>query len=183
MTLASQGCFRTRLSRETCKSTSGDMLIIFGDRTYVPISWTCKKQTAISHSSTESVDAGLRMEGLSAAFYLMERVGDVASLTGGDSSYTQLLTEQPQSTDHVPSNTEVSKKALSIVLKNKEAVIKMIIKCKCLYVRHVFETFRVDFCLFFERLQHIRSLCEHTWKNRMRTFSPRVLLPFLSGMT
>ena len=39
-------------------------------RTLVPVSWMCKKQTSVSHSSTESeiisLDAGLRMDGLSA---------------------------------------------------------------------------------------------------------------------
>ena len=42
----------------------------FGSQTCVPISWTCKKQTAVSHSSTEaeviSLNAGWRMEGLPA---------------------------------------------------------------------------------------------------------------------
>ena len=27
---------------------------VFGSRTFVPISWMCKKQTSVSHSSTES---------------------------------------------------------------------------------------------------------------------------------
>ena len=40
------------------------LLCIFGSHTFVPISWMCKKQTSVSHSSTESeivsVDAGLR---------------------------------------------------------------------------------------------------------------------------
>ena len=48
-------------------STSGGVLCIFGSRTYVSISWMCKKQTSVSHSSTESeiisLDAGLRMDG------------------------------------------------------------------------------------------------------------------------
>ena len=39
---------------------------IFGSHTFVPISWTYKKQTSVSHSSTEaeiiSLDAGLRMD-------------------------------------------------------------------------------------------------------------------------
>ena len=52
------------------KSTSGRILCIFGSWTFVPISWMCKKQTSVSHSSTEaeviSLDAGLRMDGLSA---------------------------------------------------------------------------------------------------------------------
>ena len=55
---------------EDSKSTSGGILFIFGSRTFVPISWMCKKQTPVSHSSTESeiisLDAGLRMDGTSA---------------------------------------------------------------------------------------------------------------------
>ena len=49
---------------EDSKPTSGGILCIFGSLTFVPISWTCKKQTSDSHSSTEaeviSLDAGLR---------------------------------------------------------------------------------------------------------------------------
>ena len=54
---------------EDSKSTSGGTLCIFGSHTF-PISWMCKKQTAVSHSSTESenisLDAGLRLDGLPA---------------------------------------------------------------------------------------------------------------------
>ena len=39
---------------EDSKSTSGGVLCIFGSRTFVPISWMCKKQTSVSHISTES---------------------------------------------------------------------------------------------------------------------------------
>ena len=39
---------------EDSKPTSGGTLCIFGSHTFVPISWMCKKQTAVSHSSTES---------------------------------------------------------------------------------------------------------------------------------
>ena len=39
---------------EDSKSTSGGTLCVFGSRTFVPISWMCEKQTAVSHSSTES---------------------------------------------------------------------------------------------------------------------------------
>jgi hypothetical protein len=50
------------------KSTSGCLLAIVGPSTYVPLSWICKKQTAVSHSTSESeviaMDAGVRMEGL-----------------------------------------------------------------------------------------------------------------------
>ena len=37
---------------EGSKSASGWVLCIFGSHTFVPISWTCKKQTSVSHSST-----------------------------------------------------------------------------------------------------------------------------------
>ena len=52
------------------KSTSGRTLCVFGSETFVPKSWMCKKQTAVSHSSTESEiisqDTGLRLDGLPA---------------------------------------------------------------------------------------------------------------------
>ena len=50
-------CFRTLTLREILKipkSTSGGTLCVFGSHTFVPISWMCKKQTSVSHSSTES---------------------------------------------------------------------------------------------------------------------------------
>ena len=63
--------FKTLISweiLEDSKSTSGGTLCFFGSHTFVPISWMCKKQTAVSHSSTESeiisLDAGLRLDGL-----------------------------------------------------------------------------------------------------------------------
>ena len=55
---------------EDSKSTFGGLLCIFGSHTFVPISWMCKKQTSVSHSSTKaeiiSLDAGLRMDGIPA---------------------------------------------------------------------------------------------------------------------
>ena len=55
---------------EDLKSTSGGTLCVFGSHTFVPISWMCKKQTSVSHSSTESeiisLDTGLRLDGLPA---------------------------------------------------------------------------------------------------------------------
>ena len=55
---------------EDSKSTSGGTLCVFGSHTFVPISWRCKKQTSVSHTSTESeiisLDAGLRLDGIPA---------------------------------------------------------------------------------------------------------------------
>ena len=59
---------------EDSKSTSGErseeVFNVLGSRTFVPISGMCKKQTSVSHRSTESeiisLGAGLRMDGLPA---------------------------------------------------------------------------------------------------------------------
>ena len=55
---------------ENSESTSGGTLCVIGSHTFVPISSMCKKQTAVSHSSTESeiisLDTGLRLDGLPA---------------------------------------------------------------------------------------------------------------------
>ena len=55
---------------EDSKSTSGGILCIFGSHTFVPVSWMCKTQTSVSHTSTESeiisLDAGLRLDGIPA---------------------------------------------------------------------------------------------------------------------
>ena len=57
---------------EDSKSTLGWILCIFGSHTFAPISWMCKKQTSVSHSSKDteaeivSLDAGLRMDGIPA---------------------------------------------------------------------------------------------------------------------
>ena len=60
---------------EDSKSTSGGTLQILKSRTLVLLSWMCKKQTSVSHSSTESevisLDAGLRMDGWTPCSRLM----------------------------------------------------------------------------------------------------------------
>ena len=60
------------------KSTSGGLLCVLGSHTFDPISWMCKKQSAVSHSSAESeifsLDAGFRVDGFST---LEVRVGNV----------------------------------------------------------------------------------------------------------
>ena len=52
---------------EGSKSTSEGILCIFGSRTFVLMSWVCKRQKSESHNSTESeiisLDARLRMDG------------------------------------------------------------------------------------------------------------------------
>ena len=61
---------------EDSKSTSGGTLCVFGSHTFVPISWMCEKQTAVSHSSTESeiisLDTELRLDGLPALCWSLD---------------------------------------------------------------------------------------------------------------
>ena len=52
------------------KSTFGGALCVFESHVFVPMSWMCKEQTSVSHSSTESeiisLDAGFRLDGIRA---------------------------------------------------------------------------------------------------------------------
>ena len=127
---------------EDSKSTSGGTLCVFGSHTFVPISWMCKKQTAVSHSSTESeiisLDTGLRLFGL-----LALELWDLNVSVFGNISHVSDRTGQPvngenkshnkidamQDIDVVPSNVQsASREALLYVLEDNEAVIKMIMK-------------------------------------------------------
>ena len=70
------------------KSTSDAILVIVGPNTRVPFAWICKKQGAVSHSSSEaeiiSLEASLRIEGLP-ALLLWDLVIGVRS-AGGNST-------------------------------------------------------------------------------------------------
>ena len=50
------------------KSTTGGVVCLVGPNTFVPLTWICKKQGAVSHSSTEAeiiaLDTMIRLEGL-----------------------------------------------------------------------------------------------------------------------
>ena len=50
-------CFKTLTLQEILRIQNLHQVehcAIFGSHAFVPISWMCKKQTAVSHSSTES---------------------------------------------------------------------------------------------------------------------------------
>ena len=130
---------------EDSKSTSGGTLCVFGSHTFVPISWMCKKQTSVYHSSTESeiisLDTGLRLDGLPAL-----EVWDLIVSVLGNVSRVSDRSGKPESDDHkhhkshnkidvmkdtdaVPSNVQSARQeALLYVFEDNEAVIKMIIK-------------------------------------------------------
>ena len=82
---------------EDSKSKSGGVLCILGSRTFAQISWMCKKQTSVSHSSTESgimsLAAGLRMDGL-LALDLWDLVIEVLGTTHRIPKPTQACTRE-----------------------------------------------------------------------------------------
>ena len=116
----------------------------FGSHTLVPISWMCKKQTSVSHSSTESeivsLDARLRLDGIPALDFwdqiisvlgnriqTPERPGRLVIID--KSQRSQGKTNVLNNIDCVPSNVQSSRQeALLYVFEDNEAVIKMIIK-------------------------------------------------------
>lgn len=67
------------------KSSTGAILCLVGPNTFVPVTWICKKQTAVSHSSTEAeviaLDTAVRLEGLP-WLALWERVTEVFAGSG-----------------------------------------------------------------------------------------------------
>ena len=129
----------------------------------------CKKQTAVSHSSTESeiisLDTGLRLDGLPA----LELWDLIVSVLGHISRVSD-RSEKPESDDHkhhkshnkidamkdidsVPSNVQsASREALLYVFEDNEAVIKMIMKGRSPTMRHVSRTHRVALDWLFDRI-------------------------------
>ena len=151
---------------EDSKSTFGGTLCVFGSHTFVPISWMCKKQTSVCHSSTESeiisLDTGLRLDGLFALelwdlivsvfgniSHISDRTGQLVN--GKNKSHNRI--DVVQDIDSVPSNVQsASREALLYVFEDNEAVIKMILKGRSLTMRHVSRTHRVALDWLFDRI-------------------------------
>ena len=131
---------------------------------FVPISWMCKTQTSVSHSSTESeivsLDAGLRLYGIP-DLDLWDLISAVLRKTNqhqteqGDLLKNKHEVRSPPHTIYkrkqsqrvindldnvgfIPSNVQSShQEALLYVFEDNEAVIKMIIKGRSPTMRHV----------------------------------------------
>ena len=137
---------------EDSKSTSGGTLCVLGSHTFVPISWMCKKQTSVSHSSTESkiisLDAGLRLDGI-LAFDLWDLIVSVL----GNTTQNRIERRDPllnKSEACSPPHTIHKRKQSQRVIN--EAVIKMIIKGRSPTMRHVSRTHRVSLDWLFARI-------------------------------
>ena len=146
------------------KSTSGVFLAIVGQNTFVPITWICKKQGAVSHSSSEaeviSLDTGVRLEGIP-ALSLWDQVIEVfegkkknkANLKPGATRARGVtpVHETLANVDFVPpSLPPLTGKGSLIILEDNEAVIKMTVKGRSPNLRHVARTHRVDLDFLFD---------------------------------
>ena len=125
----------------------------------------CKKQTSVSHCSTESeiisLDTGLRLGGIPAldswdlivsAFGNISHVSDGTGqpVNGKNKSYNKI--DVVHDLDLVPSNVQsASREALLYVFEDNEAVIKMIMKGRSPTMRHV-RTHRVALDWLFDRI-------------------------------
>ena len=119
----------------------------------------CKKQTSVSHSSTEceiiSLDTGLRLDGLPA----LELWDLIVSVLGNVSHISEWKNKSHNKIDvmkdieSVPSNVQsASREALLYVFEDNEAVIKMIMKGRSPTMRHVSRTQRVALDWLFDRI-------------------------------
>ena len=129
----------------------------------------CKKQTAVSHSSTESesisLDTGLRLDGLPALELwdlIVSVLGNVSRVSDGSGKPESDVHKRQKShskndvvhdIDLVPSNVQsASREALLYVFEDNEAVIKMIMKGRSPTMRHVSRTHRVALDWLFDRI-------------------------------
>ena len=151
---------------EDSKSTFEETLCVFGSHTFVPTSSMCKKQTAVSHSSTESeiisLDTGLRLDGLTALELwdlIVSVLGNISDRTGQPESDVHKHHKSHnkfdviKDIDLVPSNVQsANREALLFVFEDNEAVIKMIMKGRNPTMRHVSRTHRVALDWLFDRI-------------------------------
>ena len=129
----------------------------------------CKKQTSVSHSSTESeiisLDTGLRLDGLPAlelwdlivsVLGNVSRVSDNSAKPESDAHKLQKSHSKidvVKDIDLVPSNVQsANHEALLYVFEDNEAVIKMILKGRSPTMRHVSRTHRVALDWLFDRI-------------------------------
>ena len=129
----------------------------------------CKKQTSVSHSSTESeiisLDTGLRLDGLPALELwdlIVSVLGNVSRVSDNPGrpeidahkrQKSQSRINVMKDKDLVPSNVQsANHEALLYVFEDNEAVIKMIMKGRSPTMRHVSRTHRVALDWLFDRI-------------------------------
>ena len=155
-------------------------IVRFESHTFVAISWMCKQQTSVSHSSTESeiisLDARLRLEGIPALDFwdlivavlgntkqncveqddLLKNKREICSPphTIHNRKQSQSLINELDNVEFIPSNVQSShQEALLYVFEDNEAVIKMITKGRSPTMRHVSRTHKGALDWLFDRIK------------------------------
>ena len=156
------------------QSTSGGLLCVFGPHTFVPISWVCNKQTAVSHSSADSevisLDAGLRTDGLTALQFwdfVLETLSCKPSM-GNLERHTRERVIPPshshfdncvfESIDHVQPNNPNRSLSTKLYPFVDNAAVQMINKGRSPNLRHVTKTLSVDLDWLFGRVNLDHSI-------------------------
>ena len=143
----------------------------FGSHAFVPVSWMCKKQIAVSDSSTESetiaLDAGLRMDGLR-ALDLWVIVIEVLRSTNNnvqpkhtsiqetDALHSKTKRRQKvdrlSDVDNAPTNILLTMNLSCTFLSTTKQWSKWYLKGRCPTMRHVSRTLRVALDWLFDRI-------------------------------
>ena len=155
---------------QTSKSTSGGYVAIVGPNTFAPITAMCKKQSCVSHSSTESeivaAEYAVRTEGLQVLTFwehVVQLYSPSQSTTTNTTPSDQKIAVPHFEVDgyqmdfnprkyHAYTRPQHLRTDL-IVCEDNEAVIKIIRKCRSIALRHLPRTHRIDVNWLFEVCQ------------------------------
>ena len=149
------------------KSTGGSFCFLLGKNTCVPLSWACKKQGAVSHSSTEAeiitLDMGLRTEGMP-QITLWEEIIRVMCRVSRPKTVRKPtfngMYDILANVDYVPTTLpDPTDLARLVVMEDNDAVIKMIIKGRTNKFRHVPRTHRIDLDWLLEVIREDPGIC------------------------
>ena len=155
------------------KSTSGLYMAIVGPNTFAPVTASCKKQTCVSHSSTESeivaAEQAIRTEGLQAlAFWEL-----VTELLGTQPQKAETHTILPKACEINPYSgrfdpakyfaytRKPEQTTRLIIAEDNEAVIKLVKKARSMALRHLPRTHRIDLNWLFEVCSHPRVIMRY----------------------
>lgn len=132
------------------RPTTGALLCLVGDKTFLPLNWICKKQGTTSHSSTEAeiigLDTILRMEGIP-ALNLWSQIVDVLNgeFSVGGCKTSSTKRSAVEYADWVPpSMTPLRASTKLMFVQDNDAVLKMVIKARDPTMKHVARTHRID---------------------------------------
>ena len=149
-------------------------LAIVGPNTFAPITASCKKQTCVSHSSTESeivaAEQAIRTEGLQALTF-WELVTELLSTAPTQKAETHAVIPNtyelnPYSACFDPAKyfsytRREEQKTCLIVAEDNEAVIKLVKKARSMALRHLPRTHRIDLHWLFEVCSHPRVIMKY----------------------